>query len=484
MRLGQTSLIDFISRLSSSAVGFLATIYIARQLGAGPLGVYNVTIGLVSWAVIFGKVGLSEAISKRVSEGEDQSQYAVAGLAVILGFSLFFSAFLIIFRYRINEYVGESVAIYILLILFVTLLHSVISSLLTGLHLVHIDGITSTIKTTVRAAVQISLILAGVGTTALFIGHAAGFIFAILLGIYFVAKNLPGLSIPHRAHFDRLFDFAKFSWIGDLQSQMFNYTDIIILRLFVSASIIGVYAIAWNVAQFLILFSAALTSALFPEISSMSAKGNLKAVGRVVEQSLSFGGLFLIPGLFGGFLLGERILRIYGPEFQKGGTVLVILIFSNLLMGYQNQLLNTLNAIDRPDLAFRANAVFVGANLTLNVVLIYLYSWIGAAVATAASVSVSLVLAYYHVDAIIDFTVPTGEIAKQWVAALIMSGVVSVGLWTENTYRVLEHNAATVGVLVLLGAGVYFVVLLAISMEFRATVDRNVPVDLPLLSSG
>jgi O-antigen/teichoic acid export membrane protein len=148
-------------------------------------------------------------------------------------------------------------------------------------------------------------------------------------------------------------------------------------------------------------------------------------------------------------------------------------------MGYQNQLLNTLNAIDRPDLAFRVNAVFVGSNVALNVGLIYLYGWVGAAVATTASVAISLVFAYRHVDSIIDFHVPTNNIAKQWFAALLMSGVVSGGLQIEDTYRLLGHNVSVVLILVVVGASVYFVTLLRISTEFRETVERNLPLPLP-----
>jgi O-antigen/teichoic acid export membrane protein len=256
---------------------------------------------------------------------------------------------------------------------------------------------------------------------------------------------------------------------------MFSYTDIVVLGFFVSSGLIGVYAVAWNISQFLILFSGTLRSTLFPEMSEISAQEDSQAVSRIVEQSLTFSGLFLIPGLFGSILLGERILRIYGPEFPQGAVVLSILIVANLFMGYQNQLLNTLNAVDRPDLAFRVNVVFVAANLVLNVVLIYTYSWVGAAVATAMSVALSLALAYRHVNALIDFKTPVGEIAKQWLAGGVTAVVVYGGLWTERTYRVIGHNFVIVVLLVLLGAAVYFAVLLGLSREFRRTVNRNLP---------
>ena len=479
MRLGQTSLLYFLSKVSGSLLGALATVYIARILGAEPLGVYHLVIGLVSWFAILGRVGVSKAIAKRVSEGSDEGEYVVAGATVILLMFIFAAAVIVLFRGQIVEYVGYPATGYVVLILFVVLLNGLVNSLLTGLHLVHISGILSPLRTGGRALAQVSLIIAGVSTASLFIGHLVGYFLVVGIGIYYVVRNVPSFSRPSQSHFEGLFDFAKFSWLGSLQSRMFSYTDIVVLGFFVSSGLVGVYAVAWNVAHFFILFSGALSTTLFPEMSSISAQNNSQAVGRIVEQSLSFGGLFLIPGFLGGAILGERVLRIYGPEFPKGATILTLLILANLFMGYQDQLLNTLNAIDRPELAFRVNIIFIGVNLSLNVVLIYLYGWIGAAVATTVSVAISLFFAYWYVNSIIEFDAPVGEVARQWFAAILMSGVVSGGLWIENTYRILRHNVATVLLLVGIGSGVYIICLFGLSAQFRETVYRNSPVDLP-----
>jgi len=482
MQLGQTSVIYYFSKLSASLLGFVATVYIARTLGPGPLGIYQTALGLAAWLAILGNIGISNAVMKRVSEGTDQGAYTAASAAIVFSLFVVVAAGILFFREQVAEYVEYPAAVFIVLFLLVSLVNRLIGSLLEGLHLVHLSGILSTVRTAGRAIAQIALIATGLGTVSLFVGHLVGYFAVIGIGTYFLVRQLPSFQRPKRRHFTRLTDFAKFSWLGSLQSRMFSYTDILVLGVFVSSGLIGVYAAAWNIAHFLILFSGTLRTTLFPEMSEISTQENPQAVSRIVEQSLTFGGLFLIPGLFGGLLLGERILRIYGPEFPQGAAVLTILIIANLFMGYQNQLLNTLNAIDRPDLAFRVNAVFVVANVALNVLLIYLYGWLGAAVATATSVAISLVLAYKHVDAIIDFKLPSGEIARQWLAGSVMAVAVYGGLLFENTYHIVGYNFVIVVILVALGAGVYFVVLLGLSTEFRETVDRNAPMDIPFVS--
>ena len=462
-------------------MGFIATIYFARLLGADPLGIYYLVIGVVSWLAIAGKIGVSGAVTKRVSEGEEQEKYAAAGFSFIILLFVVLSASLLVLQPYVDNYFGHPATGYVVLILLVTLIWSIVSSLLSGLHLVHLRGILSPVKTGGQSLLQIGAVAAGLGLTGLFLGYIVGLALTIVIGGAFVFRRFSGLQLPETRHYRSLFDYAKFSWLGNLESRMFNYTDIIVLGFFVPSALIGVYSIAWNIAMFLILFSGSISTTLFPEMSEQSANDDLQSVANLLEDALSYAGLILIPGLVGGLILGERILRIYGEEFTQGTVVLGILISAALVRAYQKQFLNTLNAIDRPDLSFRANILFVIANLALNGMLIYLYGWLGAAIATMLSVAVSLVVAHQYLTSIIDFTIPYTEISRQWLAAFIMGTVVYGGFYAENTYGVLGHNAGTVVLLVTLGAAVYFLILLLISTTFRTTVDRNLPFDVPLL---
>jgi len=480
MNLGQISAISFISQVVGAAIGFIATLYVARTIGAEPLGVYNLALALVSWAAIAGTIGFSGAISKRVSEGSDQGKFAVAGAAIVVSLFVLLAIGFLITRPYLNDYIGFPATGFLILVLFGNLATATVNPLLVGLQLVHLRDILSTVRVFIRSVLHITLIAVGLGATGLFIGHIAAYLVVVSIGGYVLVRKLPKLSRPKKKHVRSLGDFAKYAWVGRLRGRMFNYTDIIVLGFFVPQSLIGIYSVAWNIGTFLTIFTGSLQSTLYPVLSEISAKDDVQAVKNIVEQSLTYGGLFLIPGLFGGALLGERLLRIYGTEFTQGATILSILILANVVMGYQSQLLNTLNGIDRPDLAFRVNATFVVANMILNVILVYLYGWLGAAVATATSVSISLIVAYRYVSKIIYFDPPVMAITKQFIAAGIMAGFVYIGLWVENAYRMFNYNVVFVLLLIAGGAGVYFIVLLWISHEFRETVSQNLPDEIPL----
>jgi O-antigen/teichoic acid export membrane protein len=476
MRLGQITSIHFVSNLLASVLGFVATIYFARVLGPEPLGVYNLTLSLVAWLAIVGTMGFSGAISKRISEGDEPGAYAVAGVLIVAVFFCLVAIVLVATRHHVNAYIGFPVTRFLILILLVVLIFSVVNDILTGVGLVHVYGILISVKVGTRSLVQAIFVVAGFSITGLFVGHIAGIALVGLIGSYIALHNVLTLVRPKIRHFVDLIDFAKYSWLGEIRGNMFNYMDVIILGFFVSQTLIGIYSVAWNIAHFLVIFSGSITNTLFPEMSRLSNEENPAAVSDLVEKSLTYGGLFLIPGLFGGMLLGEQILRLYGPEFPQGATILAVLIIAQMVQGYQSQLMNTLNGIDRPELAFRVNGIFVIANLLLNVLLIYLYGWVGAALATAISAGISYVVSYIYVNSIVDFSFPGMEILYQIVASIVMACVVYGGLWVKNTFALLQNNIVLVLSLVILGAGVYFVSLLTLSVDFRETVARNLPV--------
>ncbi|WP_248896410.1 flippase [Haloplanus halobius] len=481
MRLGQTSIVFFLSRITASLLGFGATLYFARELGAGPLGIYSLVLGVVAWLSIAGTMGVPAAVTKRVSEGDERGQYVTAGAVLVVALLAILLGGVVLFRGWINTYVGFPAATFVGLILLVSVLAQVILSTIQGLHLVQIQGLLSPLQTGVRSGLQIGVLFLGGGLIGLFLGYAAGHFVALLVGALIVSRHLDTIGRPTREHLRSLIEYAKFAWMSNLRSKTFNWVDIIVLGFFVSSSLVGIYAVAWNIAQFLILFSSSIAVTIFPEMSQLAAKEDPQATADLFEKSLSYAGLLLIPGVVGSLVVGERLLRIYGGEFTQGVAILALLVVASLIQAYQDQVLTTLNAVDRPDIAFRVNALFLVGNVLLNLILIYVYGWVGAAIATGLSAFLSLVAGATYLRTIVAYDLPLTELSKQWVAALVM-GIVVYGLRTlENTMGILRHNVATVLLLVGVGAGVYFTALVVLSEQFRTTIRENLPVLEPYL---
>ena len=477
MRIGQTSLIVAVSKVVGSVAGFVATLYFARLLGAGVLGTYSLVLAMAGWMSIASQIGIGSAIQKRMTEGEESGAYFTAGVCALFVLFGLVAALILVFSNPLKAYIGRPVVVFVLLVLFAKLLSLLSGAALTGTHLVHIEGLLNPVRMTVRSILQIGLVFAGLGLVGMLTGHVVGIALISLAGIWIAS---PSFSVPTRRHFRGLVSYAKYSWLGSLERRTTGWADITILGLFVSPGLIGVYSVAWTISTFLQIFGSAISSATFPEISSATADADNQVAAPIVQDALRYAGLILIPGLVGASILGPRILRIYGEEFAVGGHVLTILVAALLFRSYQEQLVTTLNAIDRPDLTFRVNAISVTSNLLLNLSLIYLYGWVGAAVATALASGIRLVLSYHYTSNLIDLDLPFADVGKQVVAAAVTGVVATACLWIENTYALVGLNFVVVGITAGLGAAAYFGVLLGISAAFRRTVRNNLPFDVPI----
>nr|WP_206539065.1 polysaccharide biosynthesis C-terminal domain-containing protein [Natrinema salifodinae] len=465
-------MIDFLSKFTMSFSGFIGTIVLTRTLGQEKYGTYVVVISVLAWIAIAGNLGLDQAVKKRISEASE-GNYVVAGAIAQFGLYVIVAVCLWLVRPFLNAYMGIDATLVLIGLLAARLAVNFVQMVLDGQHLVHVSSLLSPIKWTSRSIVQIALVLSGFGLAGAFAGYVVGALVAAVIGSHFVSFDP---SLPSRRDFTRLKSYAQFSWLTAVKGRTFLSMDTLVLAVFVSNSLIAVYEIAWNLASLFAIFGSSVRRALFPEISRLSSKGSIggEIVG-LLRVSLTYSGLFIIPGFIGVALVGDIVLRIYGPGFDTGYYILLILTFARLLYGYQGQFLNTLAAIDRPDLTFRINGIFVASNLVLNGVLTWQFGWYGAATATTLSAMLGLILGYYYASTVIDVVIPTTEIGKQVAAAGVMAVVVYV-------LRIIVDDSLPIVVVIIgVGSGVYFSVLFILSREFRTTVEDNLPFRVPVL---
>jgi len=464
MRIGQTSVVSFLSQVVSSVVGFVATVYLANILGADVLGTYFLVVAVVIWLQVVGGLGVQSAITKRLSERNADDAYLTAGGLLLFGIAAVLSVALFGLSDRVSAYVGVDVVGFIVLLLFTGMALKFVMAALRGQHKVHIAAFLRPVDRTTRSVLQIAAAALSFGLVGILVGYAIGGLVATLVGLTFLSV---GVERPTREHFERIVSYAQYSWLGKLGSRTFSSMDTLVLGIFVSSNLIGFYEIAWNLASILAVFGVAIAQAMFPEISRLSSEDAESEVRGMVNDAVAYSGLLLIPGLAGCIVVGDLVLAVYGSEFQRAYSVLIVLVSARLVYAYGNQFVSTLNAVDRPDLAFRVNGVFVATNVTLNLVLVAAIGWIGAAIATTVSAVATLLFGYYHLSRLVDVPIPYGELFRQGAAAAVMGATVY-----GARQLVGESLVATAG-LVALGGAVYSVSLLAISTRLRNTVRRN-----------
>lgn len=466
MRVGTSTFVYFTSQVALSIAGFVATFAIARLLGADVLGTYTVVVALVFWLNV-PTTAVSSAITKRVSEGSDRGAFLTAGFAVNGTLGAVIAVAVVTFSGYVNAYVGAPVSELLAVIVLANVALYSVTGALDGQKRVAARGILQALERVGRTAGQVALIVVGWRLTGLLLGHAVSLAVAAALGVVLFEVRP---SMPSREQFASLFEYARYSWLGTLKTRAFGWMDTIVLAFFVSSTLIGVYEVAWRLASVLALVSVSVQQTLFPELSELGVDDAHARIHHFLNEGLVFTGVFAIPGLFGAAVLGPRLLRIYSPEFTQGATILVVLIAARTVAAFGSQFLSAINAIDRPDVAFRINLAFVAANLALNVALVWLYGWYGAAAATGTSALLSLVLGYAALAHLIGRPdVPVGEILREVGAGAVMGGVVY-----ELTFVFPRGHYGTIA-LVGVGAAVYTAVLVSISTRVRSKALSLLP---------
>ncbi|WP_144903916.1 lipid II flippase MurJ [Halobellus captivus] len=455
-RLGRTAFVHFVAQSVMSAAGFAGTFAIARLLGPGPLGSYTVALALAMLWFTLPVNAICSALTKRVSEQTSPGEYLGAAVTWNTGFIVFVGATVYVagtFLPAIvdpdaNEFVRilTSHTELVVLLFVSSVVYKTITSTLNGEKRVGEMGVLSAVERVSRVILQIGLVVAGYAIGGLIFATAVTLLLTALAGAALVNTSL---RLPTWDHVTSIKDYAKYAWLGTLKSRAFGWMDTIVMSFFIGSTLIGIYEAAWGIASLLGVVSLSVRTTLFPEISELQSKQDTSAVKHLLEEGIVYNGIFAIPGLVGACIIGPRILRIYGPEFPQGSTILVLLVGAYTINVYGDQFSSTLGAVDRPDIGFRLNAVFVVSNLVLNLALVPLFGWFGAAIATLTSAVVWVVAGYWAIRAVVGtFEIPWRSLLAQVLAALGMGGTVAIaesfvspGVWV--TVELVGFGAVT-----------------------------------------
>jgi O-antigen/teichoic acid export membrane protein len=469
MRLGRETAAHVLTQLVVSGSGFVSTFAIAFLLGARGLGVYAIGVAIGYFWIQIPADAFASATAKRISEGESPGAILTAGL-VVVGLAGLGSAALILglgsmigttgqlagteFGRVLTEH-GADLAMMALS----ASLYKGVAGGLQGQQMVALEGLLDASERTVRAALQVGAMVSGLGVGALFLAHAFSLLLVAVAGL--VLSNLR-LRRPRGSHLRRLYSYARFSWLGTVESRAFGWMDTLVLSFIAPAGLIGIYEAAWGIASLLGIAGSSIQRTLFPEMSRLSVSDATDRIVHYLNEGLVFSGVLVIPGLVATVLVGSRVLQFYRPSFDQGAGILVVLVVANGISIYGSQFLNVLNALDRPDLTFEVSLRFILLNVLLNVGLGLLFGWWGVAAATAVSASLRLGLAHSRIRKLVGpVPIPTAELGRQGVAAVVMGVFVLVGDALLPLSRI--HTVA----LVLVSAALYTTVLLGVSTRVR-----------------
>ncbi|WP_248898297.1 flippase [Haloplanus halobius] len=443
----------FLSNGGKSILVFLGTAIFARELGPNNLGKYFLYMAFIGIVSVISDLGVRGALEKRISESSNGEGYLILGILLKILIILPVIITLYGFKSEIEGYLDANIFYLVIIGVFLLEFAHLPEAILRGQGRV---GDTATPQFFRYAIwVVVGYILINMGF------NYRGLVYSALLGLFAMGiwngyRIEINPSLPNMGQIYSIIDYSKFNFISDLNWYLHNWTDVLIIGVFLTSLEVGGYEVAWRASMILTLLSGAVGTAIFPRVSYLDSKNQYEKITQLLKDSHVQSLLLTVPGFAGVFLLSEDILKfLFGEEYTFASLVLVILCCQKVLYSFYIVYSRALHGLDRPDLAARAKITSVISNIILNIIFVYYIGIIGAAFATLISFTINTLLVHKYLTSIINIEYPIVDIL--WIA-LATSGM-GVCVYVSTIVLPIKGILSLV-VVVFIGSATYMLIIL------------------------
>ena len=451
------SIVSLIWQIAFTFIGFLSTMYFARAVGAEVLGAYFLFVAYFSIIGLMTDGGFGAAAIKRISEGEESDAYFSAFVVLRSVFVTVVITALLALRSYFVDLDSAGTFIWLLVALFVSLLHGAVSSGIAGCGKMGISVTAVFINNVSRIIIQIAAVFLGYGVA----GLAGGFVVGMLVG-GIVQLRFFGLHFVRFGwrHLKSLSSFSFWSFLVSGGSLVFMYSDSVMIGYFLNNADVGVYRVIFQFTTLAAFTTTALRGTLWPRVSRWDKIGETGLIEDSLSRAFTYSLILVVPVFVGGALLGDKLLYFfYGADFVSY-TTLMILFIVQIMNIFQYFFTTYLSAMNQLKKLFKITVVAVIANIALNAALIPVMGISGAAVATLVTMTLNAVLARRVLAQMITLRMERSSLLNILKASVAMGIVVGV-------YRLIVplSNVWLALVPVVLGGAVYGVLILKLDRE-------------------
>jgi O-antigen/teichoic acid export membrane protein len=485
--LARGALVGFVGKLGRASRG--AFIWVISWLcGLDVQGLYTVAWGIVSTVNKVGRFGMQRAVVRFVvaarADGDEGAleRAQAAAMAAALFVSVVAGAITYLSADHIADFYNRPIAPALRIMAMSAPFMAATAVLLAStraLRIMRYDVYVNSI------AGPLLLLLGG-----LVVGYYGGGLAGIAWAQVVMAV---GICILAAHYFKRFFSVSGFlrhlgrslPWwpmtrfsfpvmLADVLYSLLTQIDVLMMLFFVDGKLVGLYAIARRVASIMLKAFQAFDPIFSPIVSELAHReqhGELSYQFGVVSRWILtinlplFAGMLILSDYFMTVAGGVDVLELTPDELSAGITVLLILSFGMMIQGIFGVGESLLAMEGRPYLNMCNNALWLTANVLINLWLLPRYGIIGGAVAATASMVVAntaRLAQIYKIHRIHPFR-------RLLLKPLLAAGFPAVGLLLLRSVLDLESRTVMVASQVL-----YFGVYLGLLWLFRLEAEDRV----------
>jgi O-antigen/teichoic acid export membrane protein len=239
------------------------------------------------------------------------------------------------------------------------------------------------------------------------------------LTVYSTKFSLPHIEVDVKFWRRILPEALPFALTG-LFTTIYFYIDSVLLSVMSGAEAVGWYNAPYRLIMVLLFIPTVISTAVFPAMSRFHATAN-DSFRLIYKRYFKYMAIVSVPlGIGTTLLAGQIITLIFGVAYGNSAIALQILIWATVFIFLTAAFLRLFETSNRQMIVTKIAAVGLVENVTLDVILIPRFSYVGASIATAATELTVLLLCVFVSSRI------TYPLSKKDAAGLVKIGAASV----------------------------------------------------------
>ena len=410
-KVSKNTICIFLIHLSNVVITFLFYIYLSRIMGANNFGFYFFIVTLITTLAIFSKNGLDLLVIRFIPKYIVENKYnKLIGITkyvndrAIKNCMIIFTIYVSII-FLLNQFSPiENISIYFIGILFLPILT------LLQLNQAKLNGFKEIILSQLPERIILPLsIIIFVYFLSIIFGiklNSLNILYIHLLTlfiVYFISNFWLNREINKYSFVEKPIYLHK-EWesisknliLITVGHMIFTNIDVLMIGVILDKENSGIYGIASRISVFIAFGLFAINTVIAPQISKLYSENNINRLKLLLLTSSRYNLIFTILFFVLIIYFNLEILNIFGIEFSRGSTALIILCAGqlvNVITGSVGVLM-TMTGLEL--YAARIIIFSIILNIILNLILIPFFGIEGAAVATTFTVSISNILMLYY----------------------------------------------------------------------------------------
>jgi len=413
-----------VGTISTKAISFAYLILLARMASQNDVGLFYLSLSIVSFIGIADDLGLVNAISRYVPFYEAQNSKKKAGRLVLLSFVIVTAVaillmFLLLFGANaIASWLKNPLLDNALILISTYLVLNNVFQLITSFLQAKMDIFASQLVQIIQNLLKLGLtfiffIYYGPSIFTITVPFLLSFLVAIICSIPLIRPYLRyNLQDPRKVSdaeilkevipFGLIFDIVQFLWgvYGTLDRILLSYLS----PPATSLQVIAVYTVATSGAFLLTTFPNSIGAITLPVLSGLYAQKKDGKIQDILNSAQRWCLLITVPATIVMMVFSYDILHaLYGNAYASGSLVMALFSLGFLIQSIGILLSVALASLRLVKLELKIVLFICLVNAAFNILLIPYYGMLGCAIAFLITSVVFSYLFYYYSHKIFDF---------------------------------------------------------------------------------